>query len=79
MTLTYSWQDLYEAAVLEPDWSKLNERIQTAESAIKKRLHELSLNHGGTPEERQAIVDTLNSLNVLRADVASWRESKSAS
>jgi hypothetical protein len=57
----------------------MEERIQTAESAIKERLDELSLNQGGTPEERQAIVDTLNRLTVLRAEVASWRESKSAS
>jgi hypothetical protein len=65
--------------VLETDWSKMEERIQTAESAIKERLHEFSLNHGGAPEERQAMADTLNRLNVLRAEVAAWRESKSAS
>ena len=79
MNTTSRWHELYEAAVLETDWSKMEERIQAAESAIKDRLHEFSLNHGGTREENQAIVDTLNRLNVLRADVASWRKSKPAS
>jgi hypothetical protein len=79
MNTTSRWHELYEAAVLETDWSKMEKRIQAAESAIKDRLHEFSLNHGGTREENQAIVDTLNRLNVLRADVASWRKSKPAS
>jgi hypothetical protein len=79
MNTTSRWHELYEAAVLETDWSKMEERIQAAESAIKDRLHEFSLNHGGTREENQAIVDTLNRLNVLRVDVASWRKSKPAS
>ena len=78
MTTTYEWFEFYNAAVLETDWSKMEERIQTAESAIRQRLHEFSLNHGGTPEENQAIVDCLNRLNLLRADVTSWRKSKPA-
>lgn len=45
------WMDAYKAAILETDWSKIEERIQLADSAIKARLHEFSLNHGGTSEE----------------------------
>ena len=79
MTTTYRWHAFYEAAVLETDWSRMEERIRAAESAIRERLQAFSLDHGGTPEENQAIVDTLNRLNALRADVASWRESKPVS
>jgi hypothetical protein len=76
MTTTYEWFGHYSAAVLETDWSKMEERLRAAESAVKARLHELSLNHNGTPEEHEAIKDCLNKLNVLRADVATWSASK---
>jgi hypothetical protein len=33
----YRWQGSYQAAVLETDWTKMLERIQTAESEIHKR------------------------------------------
>lgn len=72
---TYKWHEFYNAAVLETDWSQMAGRIQAAESAITGRLRELSLNHAGAPEENQAIVDALNRLNTLRAEVARWRES----
>lgn len=74
MTTEHKWQEFYEAAVLETDWAHLEDRIQAAESAIKGRLLDFSFNHGGTKEENQAIVNALNSLNSLRADVASWRK-----
>jgi hypothetical protein len=64
------WMDVYEAAILETDWSKIEERIQAADSAISARLHEFSLNHGGTPEENQAIRNALAGLTVLRHEVA---------
>jgi hypothetical protein len=57
----------------------MEERIESAESAIKERLHEFSLDHGGTPEENRAIVETLERLNALRGDVASWRKRNQAS
>jgi len=76
-----SWVEFYHAAVLETDWSKLEGEILAAEAAIKGRLHEFSLNHGGTPEENQAITDALHSLKVLRTELASWslRKEKNAS
>jgi hypothetical protein len=64
------WQKLYRAAILETDWSKIEGHIQVAESAIKARLHEFSLNNGGTPEENQALKDALAGLTVLRHEVA---------
>jgi hypothetical protein len=72
------WKELYNVAVLETDWLKMEERIQAAESAMKGRLHEFSLDHGCTPAENQDIVDALNKLNALRAEVASWQKSKRA-
>ena len=74
----YGWQELYAAALLETDWSKIEEKIQVAENAIRARLHEFSMNHGGTPEENQAIDDALSGLNVLRKEVAAWQGSKRA-
>jgi hypothetical protein len=63
---------------LETDWTKIEEKIQAAENGIGARLHEFSLNHGGTPEENQAIVDALHGLDVLRKDVAAWQGSQRA-
>jgi hypothetical protein len=70
--MTYQWHEFYKAAVLETDYSTMEERIRAAESAIHGRQHELSLNGAGTPEERQAISDALNALGVLRKDAAAW-------
>ena len=74
----YDWQQLYAIAVLATDWSKMEEKIQAAENGIRVRLHEFSMNHGGTPEENQAIVDALNGLDTLRKDVAAWLGSQRA-
>jgi len=81
MTMTPKWHDVYKAALLETDWSRMEERIKAAEAAIQDRKQEFDLNHGGTPEEHQAITDALRSLNVLRTEAASWslRKQKNAS
>ena len=74
--MSYSWKPLYIAAVLETDWSKMPERILAAEAAIKNRLQEFCLDHGGTTEENQAIIDTMQRLGGLRSDLVLWREPK---
>ena len=74
----YGWQELYAAALLETDWSKIEGKIQAAENGIRTRLDEFSMNHGGTPEENQAIQDALNGLDILRKEVAAWQGSKQA-
>jgi hypothetical protein len=71
---TNSWQDFYKAALLETDWTRMVERVQAAESEIHKRRLELSKDHNGTQEEREAVVNALNGLRVLRIDAATWRE-----
>ena len=71
---SYIWQESYQAALLETDWTKMQERVQTAESEIHQRRLELSKDHCGTQEEREAVVNALNGLRVLRMDAAAWRE-----
>ena len=71
---SYSWQESYRAALLENDWTKMQERVQTAESEIHQRRLVLSQDHGGTDEERAALVNAMSGLRVLRMNVASWLE-----
>jgi len=69
----YIWYESYRAAVLETDWVKMMpKRIQAAESAIQERQRVLSLDHGGTPEERQAMANALSGMKGLRREVADW-------
>jgi uncharacterized protein YecA (UPF0149 family) len=75
----YKWHEVYKAALLETDWSKMEESINAAEAALHARKHEFDLNHGGTPEENQAIEDALRALGVLQTDLATWLGSKRAS
>jgi hypothetical protein len=71
---SYSWQESYQAALLETDWTKMQERVQTAESEIHHRRLVLSQDHGGTDEERAALVNAMSGLGVLRMNVASRLE-----
>jgi hypothetical protein len=70
----YKWYEVYQAAVLETDWSKMEQRIQAAEAVLHQRKREFALDHGGTPEENQAIEAAFRGLSVLRMDAASWLE-----
>ena len=74
MNATYKWIEPYKAALLETDWTKMQERIETAEAALRERKQEFDLNHGGTPEENQAIADAMRGLAVLRNDSIKWSE-----
>ena len=71
--MNYVWYDSYKAVVLETDWTKMHDRIQSAESKINNRKRVLSEDHGGTPEERQAIANALNAMGTLRTEVADWQ------
>ena len=70
MTNQYDWQEQYEAAILETDRSQLLARIVVAQAAINTRLREIQANHGGTPEERQALEDAATGLQTLRKEVS---------
>jgi len=78
MTTVCNWHESYRAAALETDWTQIHERIQAAESAISERQRLLALDHGGTPEERHAIVTALKGLKVLRTEVAEWHNRRVA-
>jgi len=79
MNTGYDWEKLYHLAVLEADWTKIEDRIYAAESAMRTRLHEFSMNHGGPRHENQAIADVLERLDVLRKEVIAWQESNGLS
>ena len=66
---SYSWQESYQAALLETDLTKMQECVQTAESEIHQRRLVLSQDHGGTDEERDALVNAMGGLRVLRMNV----------
>jgi hypothetical protein len=72
--MTHPWHVAYRAAILETDWSRMQKRLQVAESEIRKRQHVLSMDHGGTPEERQAIADALRGMESLRTEVTGWQD-----
>jgi hypothetical protein len=68
------WHQSYQEALLETDWTKMEERLRTAESDIHQRRLVLSQDHGGVEEERAALVNAMSGLRVLRMNVASWLE-----
>jgi hypothetical protein len=59
------WQNEYQAALLADDHEMLAERIEEAETAIYKRLQELSQN-SDHHTERQVIEAALQSLRLLK-------------
>ena len=69
MRAEYVWEEVYKAAIVETDDGKLPNRIQAAKASIDNRLHDLQMDHGGTPEERQAISDALAGLIILRREL----------
>jgi len=79
MSATFKWQEVYKAALLETDWSKMEERIQTAEASLLRRKREFDPDHGGSLEEVKAIEDALRGLKVLRKDAATWSGQRRAS
>jgi len=71
--VNYKWSEAYKAALLETDWTKMDERLQAIDEALQERKQEFALDHGGSPEENQAIDDAVRGLKVLRRDAATWR------
>jgi hypothetical protein len=46
MNENYKWHEVYKAALLETEWSKMAERIRKAEGVIEDRKRELAQNRG---------------------------------
>jgi hypothetical protein len=73
-TILYpEWQNEYAAALLETNPKELAGRVEAAETAIYKRLQQLSqpTDHH---TERQAIEDALASLKVLKRNELGFPE-----
>jgi hypothetical protein len=62
-----TWQHEYQAALVELDREKLKGRVAAAETAIYKRLQQLSQSSDDFAE-RRVIEDALHSLRVLKRD-----------
>jgi hypothetical protein len=74
--MTYSWYKSYKAAILETDWTTMPEHLRSAELQIFERQRILSLDHGGSPEERLAIANALRGIGQIRTDVNDWQVSQ---
>jgi hypothetical protein len=61
-----NWRDLYKAAILELDPSKMFERIAEAEKALRQRAKELFQIPGDNIEEEQALDDAMYALHALK-------------
>lgn len=61
-----AWEQLYAAAVLETDPSKVASRVNTAQDALRERwqtLHQMPL---ARARERQRVEDAIRTLNLIR-------------
>jgi len=76
MKANYVWTEPYQAALLQTADEKLPECLRAAKAAIDARLHELHSDHGGAPDERQAICDALAVLNELRRELEGRKSSE---
>lgn len=75
--MDYPWYLAYRDAILETDPLKMRARLLLAEEKMVDRLRDLSQDHGGTDDERKAIVDALNSMKNLRTEIAGWKPASS--
>jgi hypothetical protein len=60
-----AWRQLYEAAILEPDPTKMQQRIAEAENAIAKRALAV-MREGADGAEREALANAMQALNDLK-------------
>jgi hypothetical protein len=65
VTINFSWQELYQAALVEVQPEELRRRVDAAEKAIYQRVEELKQTGASSGEELWAINDALRSLRVL--------------
>ncbi len=60
-----AWRQLYEAAVLEIDPTKIQQRVAEAEKAIAKRALAV-MREGGDGGEREALANAMQALDLKR-------------
>jgi hypothetical protein len=73
--MDYIWYPAYREAILETNPPRIRARLVIAERKLVDRLRVLSQDHGGTDEERKAMVDALNGIKNLRTEIAGWKRS----
>jgi hypothetical protein len=61
------WEKLYRAAIIESDRSKLLQRVEDAEAAIRERSRSSSKSPANSGKEQEAITRALYILSLLRA------------
>jgi hypothetical protein len=66
-----SWQELYLAALLEPDQSTLTELVLAVEDAMFHRAQELTNSYADN-QERTAMDRTAEKLLVIKTDKLGW-------
>lgn len=64
-----TWKDLYRAALLEVDSSKLAARLQEAFECIERRRNELLQQGNHAHPEHTELLDALQNLRVLRREI----------
>jgi len=64
-----SWRDIYHAAILEPDLTKLPKRIIQAESVLRARARELFYTSEDEALEGESVDDAMCILRVLRSSL----------
>ena len=61
-----AWEELYAAAVLETDPSKIEDCINKAQDALRERWHALEQIPLVRDRERRRVEDALRTLNMIR-------------
>jgi hypothetical protein len=66
METTVLWRELYAAAMLELDHSRLAKRIQEAQAVVQAAIDQETASRGaGFAEELQALTDAMHNLRTL--------------
>jgi hypothetical protein len=62
-----AWEELYAAAVLETDPTKIVDLMDKAQDALRARWHTLSQSPQKHDRERLRVEDAIRTLNMMRA------------
>jgi hypothetical protein len=62
-----NWRELYRAAILELDESKISQQFVEAQKAVIERVKELFQEDGESSGEKQALDDAMYFLQALRS------------
>lgn len=61
-----AWEELYVAAVLESDLTKISDRVEAARNALRERWQSLHRTPLANKRELERVVDAMRTLNLLR-------------